>query len=131
MIVCYQKELIPFIWVDVEKFIEKALKRGSVYKKEDIYQGLRESKLQLWADKTDRINAVLVTSIVDDYCLLLALAGKGMKEWLKYLRYVEQWAKAEGCKEMRIQGRKGWSRILGYEITGEDDLGLAIQVKAL
>ena len=131
MIVSYPKELIPFVWSEIEGFIEKALKRGSIYTKQDIYAGLMDHRMQAWADKTDRINAVLITAIVDDYCLLLTLAGKGMKKWLKYLRYVEDWAKSEGCKEMRIHGRRGWSRLLGYDIIGKDEIGLAIQSKKL
>lgn len=131
MIIAYTSKHIPFIWADIEPFIKRALDRGSVYTPESIYDGLRASYLQLWVWQEQGVECVLVTSIVSDYCLLLCLSGKNMENWLHVLPTIESWAKTEGCKSMRIQGRKGWSRLLGYEITGRDELSLHIMEKEL
>ena len=54
-----------------------------------------------------------------------------MKNWLRGLPLIERWAGCEGCDYMRIQGRKGWSRLLGFEIEGKDELGLHIMRKKI
>lgn len=94
-------------------------------------KGLINSNLQLWTWQTSEIEAVMVTSVCDGTCLVLTMAGKNMKDWLPCLPIVENWARETGCTEMRIQGRKGWSRALGYEIIGRDDLNLYIMKKNL
>ena len=54
-----------------------------------------------------------------------------MKNWLSNLDLVKNWACLEGCNEMRIHGRKGWERLLGFEVIGKDDLGLPIMRQRL
>ena len=127
MIHAYTPSEIPFIWNDVEDDIQRALDRGSNYTPEMIYDGLRAGLLQLFTSK----NVTLVTARMEDYCLLLVLSGRNMKSWLGLLPQIEGWAKASGCKKMRIQGRKGWSRVLGYKITGKDNLNLNVMEKEL
>ena len=51
-------------------------------------------------------------------CVLTACGGNDMNEWLSLLDKIEAFAKAEGCKAMRIFGRAGWERALdGYHKT--------------
>ena len=41
-----------------------------------------------------------------------------MRRWLPLLEGIENYAKAEGCRNVRIFGRKGWHRVLdGYRQT--------------
>lgn len=108
--------------------IKTALERGSQYTLEAILWRLVEGSLQLW---TYGNQAVLVTSLIDDYCLLLCCSGDNMTKWLHCLERIEGWAKSEGCESMRIHGRRGWSRVLGYKIEGIDEIGLTIMGKAL
>ena len=131
MIVTYQPEQIPIIWLEVEPFVESALERGSAFSKEDIYEGLRKTHFQLWTWQTPSIKALMVTCIYEKSCLLLLMAGESMSEWKDSLPLVEEWAKDKGCQELLIQGRKGWSKVLGFEITGRDSLGLHKMRKAL
>ncbi len=132
MIVTIHAEDIDQAWSDVVPFIEKALSRGSVYNSEELKEGLKQSRYQLWTWQTDKIDAVMVTSVrkgID--CLLLTMAGSGLRDWVKCLPWVEEWAKHYQCKRMVLHGRKGWSRVLGYTITGQDELGIDIMVKEL
>ena len=96
--------------------IQKALDRGSNYTIEDIYKGLKSKDMQLWAWSDE---AALITTIQnrDDerWCLLLALGGGNMHIWKMYLPWVEDWARKNGCEELRIYGRRGWAS-LGFDI---------------
>ncbi|MBR0814921.1 hypothetical protein JQ544_25555 [Bradyrhizobium diazoefficiens] len=51
-------------------------------------------------------------------CVITACAGTGMARWLPLIRGIEAYAQAEGCRCVRIFGRKGWARVLeGYRQT--------------
>jgi len=75
--------------------------------------------MQLWCSQNDKeIEAALVTTIQNKghirWCLLLAAGGSNLDEWVKWLPIVEDWARESGCDEMRIYGRRGWARKIGY-----------------
>jgi len=66
------------------------------------------------------INAVAVTRLeltdAGKVCVITACQGKGMTRWLPLISGIENYATAEGCRCVRIFGRKGWLRVLdGYE----------------
>ncbi len=118
-VVCYGSEDIPKIWNEVRKYIKRALDRGSNYTIDEIYEGLCTAKMQLWCWQGKEIHGALVTAIQTKdvkFCLLLAVGGSKMSEWMPYFHLVETWAKSQGCEEMRIYGRPGWSKLLDYEI---------------
>ena len=124
-LVCYRADQIPWIWSKVEPHIQKALDRGSRWTADEIYDGLRQSNLQLWTSQTDscdpekQIEAALITAIQtreNKYCLLLAIGGDNIDEWVGWLPVVEQWAQNEGCTEMRIYGRIGWAKKINYDV---------------
>lgn len=117
---CYTAEQVGFIWPQVEPHIQRALDRGSNYSLEDIKDGLIASKMQLWCWQSDVIEAALVTSIQEKngikFCLYLALGGSKMDEWAKFMPLVEEWARSEGCQEMRVYGRAGWAKAFNFKI---------------
>jgi len=120
-LVCYQSWEIPKVWDKVKDHIEKALKyRGSNYSLDDIYIGLNKSDMQLWTSQGDDLEAALVTTIqIKDgmkFCLFLALGGTNLKSWDSWQSYIENWARKEGCEEMRIYGRIGWAKIVNYKV---------------
>ena len=112
---CYSHDQIDHVWHIYKPLIQKALDRGSNYTIDDIYKGLKSKNMQLWAWSDE---AALVTTIQnrDDkrWCLLLALGGENMHVWKIYLPWVEDWAKKNGCEELRIYGRRGW-KTLGFD----------------
>lgn len=117
----YKAGQIPSIWGRVAPLIQKALNRGSNYTLSDILDGLLQKEMQLWVWQGGRtVHAALVTKIEnrDDkrWCLFLAIGGHRMEEWISYLPYIEQWAREQGCQEMRIYGRIGWAKRTGYAI---------------
>jgi hypothetical protein len=49
-------------------------------------------------------------------CVLTACSGHQHERWLPLFEQIEQYARNEGAKAMRIYGRKGWERVLdGYK----------------
>ena len=114
---CYSSDQIPSIWPIARPLIKKALDRGSNYTLNEVYEGLCTKSMQLWMWGED---AALVTAIQTKagktYCLLLALGGSDMSVWFQYLPLVEDWAKDQGAKEVRVYGRPGWKRLTGYDI---------------
>jgi hypothetical protein len=127
LITAYTRNEIPFIWDEVESDIKRALDRGSNYTLEMIYDGLRAGRLQLFTSPL----VTLVVAHMEEYCLLLALGGEGLEECATLLPQIEEWAKSIGYERMRIQGRKGWSRVLNYKLKGRDNLNLHIMEKEL
>lgn len=131
MIITYNERQVPYVWYYIVPFIQRALDRGCRYSLEDIYDGLRKQNLQLWTWQPKEIEAVMITAMSGDECYIATMSGENMKDWLPHIKDVEEWAKSNGCKKIIIQGRKGWSRLLGYKITGRDDLNLHIMSKNL
>lgn len=109
----YRYDQIDFVWDDYRGFIQSALDQGSNYTLEQIYEGLKNRDMQLWVWGTE---AALVTTIQDNWCLLLACGGKNMSKWVKCLPHIEDWARQNGCNQMRIYGRIGWAKVLDYNI---------------
>ena len=114
---CYGADQIFYIWNVAKPLIQRALDEGSDYTIHEIYDGLRSKEMQLWMWGHE---AALVTSIKSSkgkcYCLMLALGGEALSEWSQHFPIVENWARGAGAKEMRIYGRRGWSKAAGYDI---------------
>ena len=114
---CPNSEQIDEYWSIAAPLLQKALDRGSDYTLDDIYAGLKSTEMQLWM-WSDEMALVTKLENKDErrWCLLLALGGDNMENWIYHLPLVEDWARDKGCDEMRIYGRAGWSRKIGYHI---------------
>lgn len=117
-VIGYMPGEVQHVWCCVAPLIQKALDRNSDYTLDEVHDGLMSGDMQLWAYKPDRVRAALVTKIESNstgkWCLLLAAGGEDAKEWLPYAESLEDWARSNGCDEMRIYGRRGWARLAGY-----------------
>ncbi len=50
-------------------------------------------------------------------CTISALGGHELDKMLPLMHKLEQYGRDEGCARMRVNGRKGWQRVLGdYEL---------------
>lgn len=119
MIVCYPSHDINLFWPKVRPFIMEALNRGSTWTIGEVYEALINKKAQLWTWQDPDIRAVMVTTLQDDYCLILTLAGEGLRQWIDHIKTVDEWAREKGCRALRVHGRKGWSRF-GFNVIGRD-----------
>lgn len=89
---------------------------------DELVADLRAGRAQLWAGEA----AAMVTQCVTDAagsCLHVWLAGGDLKEILRLRPGIEAWARAQGCRRITIDGRKGWARVLrsrGYSYAGHE-----------
>ena len=108
------------VWPHVRDFIQRGLDEGSDYTIQEIFDGLIDRDMQLWVYEPDTIRAAMVTTLQNKngrrWCLLLVVGGSHMGEWSEYLPFMEEWARSNGCDEMRVYGRRGWSKVLGYDV---------------
>lgn len=80
-----------------------------------------DGRFQLWLgwDVAERRAIGAGVTEIFDYprkrvCFLVLWASDAPRSrWLESLQTVERWAKGQGCKGMRLLGRKGWARVLG------------------
>lgn len=82
---------------------------GGTHTVADVAEMIRNGRAQFWPG----FRSAVVTEI-NEYpqvkTLNYFLAGGDMDE-LKIIRpYIEQWAKAAGCKRITLLGRRGWER---------------------
>jgi len=54
----------------------------------------------------------IVTTIRGPVCVLVLCGGSERHKWMGLLDEIETWAAMQGCKELRIYGRPGWTRVL-------------------
>jgi hypothetical protein len=112
--------MVDRVWPHARGIIKRASDKTGLG---DFAQQEREilSGLQLlWlASDGQTIEAAATTQLVNEngrkICVLVACGGKDRARWLPLLDGIEDFARKEGCAEMRIYGRKGWERVLsGY-----------------
>jgi hypothetical protein len=88
-----------------------------------IESGVLNGPDQLWlAWNGEKILAAAVTSLGlinnEKICTIVACGGDEWSRFGHLIEGLEKFAKAEGCKRTRINGRRGWLRALkGYRET--------------
>ena len=97
-------------------------RRCSDFTPEDIFLGAKNGGLQIWIVYEEKIVAVVVTEIVKfssrKVCLVKALAGRGIDQWIHLLDAVLiPWARASGCDTIRGYCRPGLAKILNWKVT--------------
>jgi len=90
---------------------------------DELIKQIKLGITQIWIYKNVLKNGfIMITQILTfldkKYCLIYYLWGKKYNDWVKeILQIVEKWAKNNGCENIELWGRKGWSKIiqkLGY-----------------
>lgn len=128
---CLGAEQIDALWPEFGSLVEKyEATRGTDYAGQ-LREDLRLAKKQLWGvQHKGTVRCVVITRICEqprgDTCEIYATAGAGESDLpfndenvTAVLNEIERWACAIGCARMRIEGRKGWKRMLTtYAETG-------------
>ena len=112
-----EPELVARIWPYVSDVLRTAMRRGGIDGFAPVQSAVLAGRLQLWlAVDQVAIHGAAVTALhhteTKKVCIIVALGGYQMRQWLHLLAGLEQYAKDEGCSGMRVLGRKGWRRIL-------------------
>ncbi|KRQ11938.1 hypothetical protein AOQ73_05895 [Bradyrhizobium pachyrhizi] len=109
--------LVPQVWPHARALVKRAIDRTALCDFADIEREVLAGLQQLWLGwNGTAIQVAAVTQLVTiagrKICILVACGGHDRKNWLPLIAGLEQFARNEGCRTMRIIGRKGWSRVL-------------------
>jgi hypothetical protein len=105
----------------VSEMLAKGYRRsGNIWNALVLLDELRAERMTLWVAGYEgelRFIAAMVTRLYvlengSKVCHIVALGGEGLRDWIKYVDRIADYARAEGCDTLRLEGREGWSRIL-------------------
>jgi hypothetical protein len=115
MITPIPSNFVSQVWPRVSHHVMAAVEYvDSGFNEQDILERLLSRDFQLWI--VGQYQAACVTQITiypqHKVCLVVALGGEGMDEWLDELMdTVEDWAAQNGCRYVEEYGRKGWLKV--------------------
>jgi hypothetical protein len=118
---CVDPGQVGLIWPEVAPRLRRAILRTGLSAFADVERDVLDGRALLWlALSGDReevaIDAVATTRLeqtdAGKVCVIVACEGRGRYRWLPLIGGIESYAKAEGCRSVRIFGRKGWLRTL-------------------
>jgi hypothetical protein len=112
--------MAALVWPHASALIRKAVEKSALCDLAWIESEVMAGEQLLWlACAGQHVEAAATTRLVRvserKFCELVACGGENRARWLPLLDGIEDYARKEGCAEMRIYGRKGWERVLsGY-----------------
>lgn len=115
--VCVDPEKINEIWPSVSHFIKAAMKRGDLGTFASVQDDVLLGNALAWlAYETPIVQAVAVTKIsitqCGYVCTIVACGGYRRAGWIGLISSIEDYAKTQGCRSVRLMGRRGWKRVL-------------------
>ncbi|WP_080586202.1 hypothetical protein [Bradyrhizobium elkanii] len=114
-LICVDPARVAEFWPFAGPLIRAAIERTGLSEFEDIEKQVLAGEQLLWLAWSEQIEAAATTHLSRNVCTLTACSGHQRERWLPLFGAIEQYAKNEGAKIMRIYGRKGWERVLdGY-----------------
>ena len=103
---------VASLWPRVSGCLTKALERQREWGLADIREQLLAQRMQLWVVPwTLAVVTQIQTYPGTRLCMLVLCGGEELARHKGDLGEIERWAKALGCEEMRLMGRRGWGRI--------------------
>lgn len=112
--------LIPQNWPRLWEMLRPAVERGGEHTEKSVLTALLHGGMVLWVDseRVDTAKAAIVTAWCDYPAgrvgFVLFAGGEDAQTWAPIAADVlSAWARSMGCKELRLVGRKGWSKLLG------------------
>jgi hypothetical protein len=120
-LVCVDPGRVHEIWPHAAPLLCAACRRTGLNAFADLEADVLCGRGLLWIAWDGRTieaaaTTVLIRSETGKVCIITACGGRDMKRWLPLIDQIEIYARAEGCRRVRIFGRKGWLRVLkGFE----------------
>ncbi len=109
---------VPYQHVDrvlpiAAPFLHKAAQRSHGWRRGEVEQRIRDKRASLWVvlDANVMIGAAMV-ELHDDGVYVALVGGHRWHEWRDQIKRVEEWAAATGRKCVKIDGRRGWARLM-------------------
>lgn len=120
-LVCVDPKNVHEIWPHARQLIKTAIEHTGLSEFQDIECDILSGDQLLWLAISDHIEAAAATHLIKTsgkpVCILTACSGSQRERWLPLFAQIEKYARDEGCKCVRIYGRKGWERVLtGYRV---------------
>lgn len=85
---------------------------------DQVRQALELAEAQLWGlQDDDGVRGIVITQLKHPIGVIWIASGNGLDaEAMHLLEVIEQWMKSQGIRDVKIEGRRGWGRVLeGYE----------------
>ena len=113
-LVCVDPKQVHEIWPQARVLIKTAIEHTGLSEFCDIEREILSGDQLLWLAISDHIEAAATTHLIKPGPVLIvtACSGHNRERWLPLKTRIESYAKAEGCKCVRLYGRKGWQREL-------------------
>lgn len=116
-LICVDPKEVNQVWQYAGPLIRAAIERTGLSEFADVEKQVLSGDQLLWLAVSDHIEAAATTHLSNNVCTLVACSGHQRERWLPLFKEIENYAKAEGCRCIRIYGRKGWERVLdGYRV---------------
>lgn len=110
--------MVAKAWPGVESMIDGAYESADELMPADIVDQMRDGFRQLWVvwdGDIDEVVAAVMTRVVlmrsGRVCQITAAGGDHVNQWAHLITLIEQYAKAERCSKVMIEGRAGWSKL--------------------
>lgn len=118
-LICVDPDRICDFWTYARPLIKAAMDRTELSSFTDLESDVLSGNQLLWLVWSGKIEAAVTTLLMKTdwkpVCIITACSGYQMDRWLPLLEKIENYARAEGARAIRIVGRKGWERVLnGY-----------------
>jgi hypothetical protein len=120
-LVCVDPMRVGEVWPHVSSLLKAACNRTKLNAFADIEADILAGRSLLWMAWNGRTvesaaATILINSEIGRVCIITVCGGSDMKRWLPLIEQIEAYAKREGCRRVRLYGRKGWLHMLdGYE----------------
>ncbi len=120
-LVCVDPKRVDEFWPHVSPLLKAACQRTKLNAFADIEADILSGRSLLWMAWNGRAvesaaATILINSEIGKVCIITVCGGSDLERWLPLIDQIEGYAKAEGCKRLRIFGRKGWLYVLdGFE----------------
>jgi len=111
-LVCVDPEKIFDFWPHACGLIKAAIDATNLSDFADIEHSVLNGDQLLWLAWSDHIEAAATTHLSRNVCTVTACSGYERERWLQFREKIENYARAEGARAMRLYGRKGWERVL-------------------
>lgn len=115
-LICVDPGLIVDVWPKAKHLIKSAIEYTGLSEFADIEKQVLAGEQILWLAYSDHVEAAATTHLIKTsgkpVCVLTACSGHNRERWLPLFERIEKYAQNEGCKCVRIYGRKGWERVL-------------------
>lgn len=116
-LICVDPARINEFWPHARGLIKTAIDATDLSEFEDTEREVLSGGQLLWLAWSGHIEAAATTRLANNVCTIVACSGHNRDRWLPLFSKIEDYANDEGCRCIRIFGRKGWERVLtGYRI---------------